>query len=438
MNIVKSGLLSVWHGLCCVFLFSIVVPIVWLLKKLHETSSSELPSVVFGATPLINSKYHSSALQMLGIDSVTVVRGVYLKINKRQDFDIVFGVVDDSDSGWYRWYTILVMRYVLFTRLLWQKDVFFYYFDGFYLKTNRLFHELELRTLKLLGKKIVALPYGTDVTTVSTSVDAIRKYVLVKQYPLLAVNEEVIKSQVNLFTRFADVIIGATVIGPEYLPRVDYLCSSHLCIDEQTWTPHYGPPRDIHDPMRVLHAPNHRFVKGTQFLIDAIEQLQLKGLNIELILLEGVQNDELKQTMADSHIIAEQFVMGWHGLFGLEGMALGKPVLCYLRPDIHQLYTQYSFFESCPIVNTSVDQIEENLRWLYEHPEKCEELGRQGRRYVERFHSLEAMGGFFKGIIQEVWHNEPFDADEYWRQRQSLHVSSSPDNDTSLEALQNL
>jgi glycosyltransferase involved in cell wall biosynthesis len=139
-----------------------------------------------------------------------------------------------------------------------------------------------------------------------------------------------------------------------------------------------------------------------------------------MVLLEGVPNEEVQKQISRCHVVAEQFIMGWHGLNALEGMASGKPVLCFLREDLSQLYGLYSFASECPLVNTPIEKIEENLRRLYDNPELCEELGRKGREYVERYHSLEAMGGFLKGVIEQVWFGEEFDADRYWESRRAI------------------
>ena len=33
-------------------------------------------------------------------------------------------------------------------------------------------------------------------------------------------------------------------------------------------------------------------------------------------------------------MIADQFLIGAYALFAIEGMALGKPVVCYLKPAV--------------------------------------------------------------------------------------------------------
>jgi glycosyltransferase involved in cell wall biosynthesis len=60
-------------------------------------------------------------------------------------------------------------------------------------------------------------------------------------------------------------------------------------------------------------------------------------------------------------------------------------------------------------VNTPPEKIKENLKALIENPELRRELGMAGRRYVERHHSLEAVGGILNKIYHNVWFGEEAD-----------------------------
>jgi glycosyltransferase involved in cell wall biosynthesis len=185
------------------------------------------------------------------------------------------------------------------------------------------------------------------------------------------------------------------------MPWWDTLTCGHFAIDTDEWQPS-SPPVRQGEPIKVLHAPNHREIKGTQFLIEACDQLKAEGVPIELQVVEGIPNRELRELMRDADIIADQFVMGWYALFAIEAMALGKPVLCYLRPDLLELYTLYSFAGECPLVDAPPLAIKEPLRELVESPELRVEVGERGRRYVEDHHSLESVGQMFDGIFRQL------------------------------------
>ena len=57
-------------------------------------------------------------------------------------------------------------------------------------------------------------------------------------------------------------------------------------------------------------------------MIEACAQLP-----VELDIVEGVPHDEARERYARADIVVDQLNAGWHGVFALEAMALGKPVV---------------------------------------------------------------------------------------------------------------
>ena len=138
--------------------------------------------------------------------------------------------------------------------------------------------------------------------------------------------------------------------------------------------------------LRVGHAPNHPHFKGTAYLLTAIERLRSEGLDIELVRVQGVPNSEVLRLFAGVDIVVEQLIGGFHGYTALEAMALGKPVISYLRtPDMLVNATE------CPIINANPDTIYEVLKACAEGKHDLPTVGRRGRRYVERFYSQSAV-----------------------------------------------
>jgi len=138
--------------------------------------------------------------------------------------------------------------------------------------------------------------------------------------------------------------------------------------------------------LRVVHAPNHRMFKGTRYLEQAVAELRAEGVAIELVLVEKVPNREALALYRSADVIFDQCLIGFHGYFALEGMALGKPVMCFIRkPDEYLLDAP-----ACPIVNTHVRTLKEDLRALAGQRDRLEAIGRASRAYVERYFSIEA------------------------------------------------
>ena len=208
-------------------------------------------------------------------------------------------------------------------------------------------------------------------------------------------------AKIDLWTRWGDhVVSGGDWI--EYLYHWDTLQLGHFSIDTERWR---APERRTPEgPLRVLHAPNHRALKGTDALIDAVESLRSQGVAIELTLLERVPNEEVRTAMAEADVIVDQLVIGWYAMFALEGMAMEKPVICYVRPDFEAFYVDAGLLEpgEIPLIQADVRTIEPALRQLADDRASHKAIGERSRAFVERHHSLDVIGESFERILADV------------------------------------
>jgi hypothetical protein len=146
------------------------------------------------------------------------------------------------------------------------------------------------------------------------------------------------------------------------------------------------PSPSYHSAFTIVHSSNHRRFKGTNFLIEAVEALKKEGLDLDLLLVERVPNREALTLYRSADLIFDQCLMGNFGYFALEAMALGKPVMCFIRhPELYLLHP-----DECPIINTHVSTLRDDLRAIIFRRHELESIGRRGRSYVERYFSLNA------------------------------------------------
>ena len=118
-------------------------------------------------------------------------------------------------------------------------------------------------------------------------------------------------------------------------------------------------------------------------MIEACERLE-----VDLDIIEGVPHDEARARYARADIVVDQLNAGWHGVFALEAMALGKPVLTHLKPDVVERSAE-GYGIRIPIVAASKDTLVEDLRPLVENTGLRREIGVQSREYVERVHDID-------------------------------------------------
>ena len=148
----------------------------------------------------------------------------------------------------------------------------------------------------------------------------------------------------------------------------------------------YDPvPPVERERVRIVHAPSNKEKKGTEHVIEACKQLP-----VDLDVVHGVRNEEALERYKQADIVVDQVLRDWHGVFTIEGMALGKPVVTSLDEDAVR-QTEEAFGVKVPIVRTTKDDLVDVLRPLVESFEERKRLGEAGRAYVEEVHDIERM-----------------------------------------------
>src|SRR4051812_30687220 len=154
-------------------------------------------------------------------------------------------------------------------------DVFHFYFG------NTLFPWPfpDLPLLRALGKRIIFHFCGCDVR------DRARN---LAEYSLSGCHECV--SLVCLGKRrpplhFADAVFVST---PDLLPDVPgaVLTPGPVALGRWQPQPPRTPPPTPADPLRILHAPTDREIKGTRYVLEAVERLKAAGYPVALQVLE--------------------------------------------------------------------------------------------------------------------------------------------------------
>ena len=156
-------------------------------------------------------------------------------------------------------------------------------------------------------------------------------------------------------------------------------------VDFSDWKASYDGLRSQR-PLRFVHAPTHRRVKGTDLILESLEALEGEGFAFELILVEGMSQAEARTHYEQADVLIDQLFAGWYGGLAVELMALGKPVLVYLREeDLHFIPEQMR--ADLPFINANPFTIKDRLRdVLCMSREELVDLAQRSRAYVERWH----------------------------------------------------
>jgi hypothetical protein len=347
-------------------------------------------TVGLGPEPLINNVYHAKALRRHGWSAETFVDSLNF-ITADFDVKLIYG------SRLLRTVSRLLFFPFLFS--IFRYKVIYIYFNGGGLYASRLLWVAEPLLYQMAGMKVIVMPYGGDVQDMQKCPNLALRYAVDKDYPKHFRRRHIINAKVWLWSRWADhVISGCDWV--DYMQHWDTLCVSHFSIDLDEWVPSPTATREGR-AMRILHAPNHKNIKGTRFFEQAIIDLQREGIAIELIMVQGIPNSQLRTLMQSCDVIADQLIIGWYAMFAIEAMALRKPVLCFTRADLEDLYVQANLLkrDELPLIKCNPSNVVDVIRKLSRAPtSSLSEFGDRGRAYVERRHSLEAIGAMFTAI----------------------------------------
>ena len=164
-------------------------------------------------------------------------------------------------------------------------------------------------------------------------------------------------------------------------------------LDLRPFTP--VPPSDRERPL-VVHAPSDRGMKGTEYVIAACEQLP-----VDLDIVEGLPHEQARERYARADIVVDQLNAGWHGVFALEAMALGKPVVVHLKPEVVE-QAERAYGTKVPLVPATKESLVDALRPLVQSPELRREIGAASRAYVEKVHDIDRIADRLVALYERL------------------------------------
>jgi len=359
------------------------VLVIGLIKSLTENKRR----IVFGGCGIINLSNWSRALQNKNYDSKSIVWGTP-QIYPEGTFDI------DLQKRWGR--LAYVMAPLQFIGAVSKNDVVVCGFDGFILGTTIL-RSIEPHLIRIAKCKMVAIPYGGDAYVYSRVKNESLSHVLQVSYPDPARQQSKISRNVKRMIKHADFVMPG-LMGFDGIGRWDVLTLNPLAIDTTIWKP--TVEKHLTERMKVLHTPNHRGFKGTEFLVEAIEELQAEGLDIELFLLEKTSNETVRKILSEKiDVLVEQLVFPGYAMSGVEGLASGVVVISNLSDErIMTPMKRWSFLSECPVVSATPESIKDTLRNLYFDTSLRKQLSKCSRQYAEKYHSHDAFVQLYREI----------------------------------------
>jgi hypothetical protein len=230
----------------------------------------------------------------------------------------------------------------------------------------------------MLGKKIITAFWGSDVR---------HWYAFAEEMRSLGV-----ESEVSPFFQYARERSGGSFMDKQRTIRVaesysDLIISQPDCGQLQTRAyMRSHVPLDLSQyefsvPARarplILHAPSVPEAKGTDIILQVIDDLRDEGLSFDFQRIENMPNGELRSLLSRSDIVIDELFSATVGALSAEAMATGNVVLVRYMADYCKIP------DGCPAINVNKFDLKEKLKKIIVDVEERKQLAMQGRKYVE-------------------------------------------------------
>ena len=236
----------------------------------------------------------------------------------------------------------------------------------------------DAKAYRRLQRKVVIEFWGSDARL--DSIEAARNpfYIVPK------VDSE--KNKTAMLRQWAEITDGHVIFPDNAFdvflkPHFEHVHVVRHCVDTRTLIPRYPDP-DEANPL-VVHAPSNPELKGTAYVRQAVEKLRPQGLRFRYLELTGSSHESVVQAVRQADLVVDQLILGSHGILTVEAMSLGKPVLCYILPELLPSYPK-----GFPVISATPNSVTATLAEWLTSPERRSAAGRASRAYAERVHDF--------------------------------------------------
>jgi glycosyltransferase involved in cell wall biosynthesis len=155
----------------------------------------------------------------------------------------------------------------------------------------------------------------------------------------------------------------------------------------------------------VLFAGTNPVAKGWRFISAALERLRRESVPFEFVKVENVSWEKTRSIYEQADILVDQLLAGWYGGLAVELMALGKPVISYIRESDLKFIPQ-EMRKDLPIISAAPATIYSVLKeWLTVRRDELPKVGQSSRAYVEKWHDPVKIAARLKSEYEAILAN---------------------------------
>lgn len=277
-------------------------------------------------------------------------------------------------------------------------DIFHFWNKSFYFSIDYTgFTGFDIPLIKARGKRVIHRFSGFDLRlpTWDLAVNPHSPFRYGYEFPA---DEKAQIAFIDFLREYADRLLVQDPELGQFIPEARVIPRA---LDLSEW-PFVGVTKT--DRPLVVHAPSKDVVKGTAFVLKAVDQLRSEGLSFDFKLIKNVSHAQAREWIQKSDIVVDQLLIGATGVVTLEAWALGKPVVLNLRED---LFAPFYKTKNLPVANANPDTITDVLRKLVKDYEWRSSLSQSGRALVEAYHDIDAVIEQYVDLYNEVVTTEP-------------------------------
>jgi glycosyltransferase involved in cell wall biosynthesis len=253
----------------------------------------------------------------------------------------------------------------------------------------------ELWLLKILGKKLICYPNGCLQEVLRRDFEKHEDGRVCANcgWSDKACDDEKNRVFFEIRNRYFNYVIANTPVPSK---RITKHLIKERTLDLSLFQPTITVPETFRLPVtrdiRVLHGfynkdreHKGRNIKGTPYVLEAIDRLKDEGYPVESLCFQDIPSKYMRFYQAQTDIVIDQLIYGWWGSSGIEGMALGKPVVCHITPLWKRLFLEtFCEYDDLPVVEANTENIYEVLKELVLDEEYRKQKGEESRRFAER------------------------------------------------------
>lgn len=146
----------------------------------------------------------------------------------------------------------------------------------------------------------------------------------------------------------------------------------------------------------IVHSPSHAVTKGTAEIVAAVNAVAERH-PVDFRLLSGVPHAHVQAELDRADIVVDQLNSVQPGMFALESMRRGLPVLGEIDRSVFA-----PFQHEVPVVAVTAATLEGELESLVVDRARREEIGARGSAFVERVHAAPQVARAALAVYEHV------------------------------------